>query len=131
MYCSTNSEDDLDTRNGILCGVTSFGIGPCGGDGKFKPVYTNVASYVSWIKEQICKQSSLKSSLWTSHSKVFLWFQPTNAKQSQTLAEIQIRNACFLSCLEEKLTINVLILRLTPHVRTNTYVLQVEEGLRK
>ena len=65
LYCSPGSGDNdypeyggFETKssgNNFLCGVVSFGLGPCGGDGKFKPVYTNVINYVKWIEEQICK----------------------------------------------------------------------------
>ena len=70
LYCSTGSGDGdsdgdyeyVDVSGGIktssssgynvLCGITSAGIGPCGRDGKYKPLYTNVINYVEWIQEQ-------------------------------------------------------------------------------
>jgi len=71
LYCSTGSGDDdsdgdyIDVSfgiktsgsgNNVLCGITSLSVGPCGFNGKFKPIYTNVINYVEWIQEHIYKK---------------------------------------------------------------------------
>ena len=70
LYCSTGSGDDdsegagdgdyidvtfgiktSSSGNNLLCGITSAGADPCGANGRFKPLYTNVINYVEWIQE--------------------------------------------------------------------------------